>query len=55
VKAVFLKGSKQVIAERLGNRDHHSMNPTLLQGQFDTFEETRDAIVDSSLPTLPQV
>jgi gluconokinase len=45
VKIVYLKGSKEVIAERLRNRGDHFMNPDLLQSQFDTLEEPRDAIV----------
>jgi gluconokinase len=45
VKVVYLKGSNQVIAERLRNRADHFMNPTLLQSQFDTLEEPRDAII----------
>jgi 6-phosphogluconate dehydrogenase-like protein len=45
VKVVYLKGSKQVIAERLRHRADHFMNPVLLQSQFDTLEEPRDAII----------
>jgi gluconokinase len=45
VKVVYLKGSKEVIGERLRNRVGHFMNPELLQSQFDTLEEPRDAIV----------
>jgi len=45
VKIVYLKGSKEVIAERLRNRGGHFMNPDLLQSQFDTLEEPHDAIV----------
>jgi gluconokinase len=45
VKIVYLKGSKELIAARLRNRSSHFMNPDLLQGQFDTLEEPRDAIV----------
>ena len=45
VKVVYLKGSKEVIAERLRNRGGHFMNPDLLQSQFDTLEEPGDAIV----------
>ena len=45
VKVVYLKGSKEVIAERLRNRGGHFMNPDLLQSQFDTLEEPHDAIV----------
>jgi gluconokinase len=51
VKIVFLKGSKELIAERLRSRGTHFMNPDLLQSQFDTLEEPRDAIVvDIALP-----
>ena len=45
VKVVYLKGSKEVIGERLRDRVGHFMNPDLLQSQFDTLEEPRDAIV----------
>jgi gluconokinase len=45
VKVVYLKGSKEVIAERLRNRGGHFMNPDLLQSQFDTLEEPDEAIV----------
>ncbi len=45
VKIVYLKGSKEMIAEWLRNRGAHFMNPDLLQSQFDTLEEPRDAIV----------
>ncbi|MGA7869377.1 MAG: gluconokinase [Candidatus Binatus sp.] len=45
VRVVYLKGSKQVIADRLRERTGHFMNPDLLQSQFDTLEEPRDAIV----------
>ena len=45
VKVVYLKGSKELVAERLRNRAGHFMNPDLLQSQNDTLEEPRDAIV----------
>jgi gluconokinase len=45
VKIVYLKGSKEVLAERLRDRSGHFMNPDLLQSQFDTLEEPHDAIV----------
>ena len=45
VKVVYLKGSKELIAERLRNRTGHFMNPDLLQSQIDTLEEPRDAVV----------
>lgn len=42
---VYLKGSKELIAERLKSRSGHYMNPNLLQSQIDTLEEPSDAIV----------
>jgi gluconokinase len=45
VKIVFLKGSAELIASRIQSRIGHFMSPTLLQSQFDTLEEPRDAIV----------
>lgn len=49
VKLVYLKASPEQIAERLRNRKGHFMNPDLVQSQFDTLEEPRDAmVVDAS-------
>jgi len=45
VKIIFLKGSPELIASRIQNRIGHFMNPALLQSQFDTLEEPRDAII----------
>lgn len=45
VKIVYLKGSKELITERLRRRIGHFMNPDLLQSQFDTLEEPCNAIV----------
>ena len=45
VKVVYLKASQKQIADRLRTRTGHFMNPDLLQSQFDTLEEPRDAIV----------
>ena len=45
VKVVYLKGSKEIIAERLSHRSGHFMNTDLLQSQFDTLDEPRDAII----------
>lgn len=42
---VYLKGSKELIAERLKSRSGHYMNPNLLQSQIDTLEEPSDALV----------
>jgi gluconokinase len=44
-RLVYLRGSKAVIAPRLAGRGGHFMNPGLLDSQFATLEEPRDAIV----------
>ncbi|MCF4966152.1 gluconokinase [Nostoc sp. CMAA1605] len=44
VKLVYLKGSYNVIQQRLQARQNHYMNPTLLTSQFTTLEEPIDAV-----------
>jgi gluconokinase len=44
-RLVYLRGSKATIAPRLAGRGGHFMNPALLDSQFATLEEPRDAIV----------
>ncbi len=44
-RLVYLRGEKTVIAARLAARRGHYMNPALLDSQFATLEEPRDAIV----------
>lgn len=39
VRFVFLRGSREVIAERLADRRGHFMPPSLLESQFATLEE----------------
>ena len=39
VRIVYLKGSFELINQRLSNRENHFMNQELLQSQFDTLEE----------------
>lgn len=39
VRLVYLKGSFELINQRLRNRTNHFMNQELLQSQFDTLEE----------------
>ncbi len=51
MKLVYLKGSFELIKQRLQERSHHYMPLELLQSQFDTLEEPTDAIkVDISEP-----
>jgi gluconokinase len=42
VTLVYLKGEEQRIAQRLAQRQHHYMPPSLLQSQFATLEEPGD-------------
>lgn len=52
VKLVYLKGSYQLIYNRLQMRQNHYMSAELLNSQFDLLEEPTDAIsVDISAPT----
>lgn len=47
---VYLKGSKELIRQRMEQRDHF-MPPALLDSQFNTLEDPSDAIVvDVALP-----
>lgn len=66
VRFVFLKGTSELIAERLAQRKGHFMPPGLLASQFDTLEppeagehvvtvsidETVEAIVDGIVRQL---
>ncbi|KAF3889781.1 MULTISPECIES: gluconokinase [Nostocales] len=53
-KLVYLKGSYQLIQQRLHERQNHYMSEKLLNTQFETLEEPSDAIhVEVSAP--PQV
>ena len=45
VKVVYLKGSQQVITQRLAGRPSHFMNPALLESQFQILEEPDEAQV----------
>lgn len=51
VRIVYLKGSKELIGQRLASRVHRYMPPTLLDSQFATLEEPRDSIVVEVLTT----
>lgn len=45
LRFIYLKGSREVIARRLGERKGHFMPAALLDSQFATLEEPKDAIV----------
>ena len=51
VKIVYLKGIASVLHARLEGRKGHYMKPNMLQSQFETLEEPREALVlDVRLP-----
>ena len=45
VPVVYLRGSRELIAERLKERHGHYMDPNLLPSQFATLEEPQGALV----------
>lgn len=45
LKIIYLKGDFQTIQKRLSNRKSHFMPAGLLQSQFDTLEEPKNAII----------
>lgn len=45
VAIVFLRGDRKTIRRRVEERDGHFMPPDLLDSQFDSLEEPRDAVV----------
>jgi len=50
VRSVYLKGSYELIQDRIGQRQHPYMDNNLLKSQFKTLEEPEDGlIVDISL------
>ena len=50
VRFVYLKGDRETIAERLLERRDHYMNPKLLDSQFETLEEPKDALeIDAAM------
>src|SRR5262249_42659557 len=53
VRFVYLKVSEPAVRERLAKRRRHFFNPALLESQFATLEEPRDAlVVDAERPDL---
>jgi gluconokinase len=51
IKLVYLRGSPELLTERLGGRTGHFMKPGMLASQLATLEEPRDALVaDIALP-----
>lgn len=52
---IYLRGSKECIAQRLSKRTDHFMPPALLESQFATLEEPVDALTVSIDQPLPEV
>jgi gluconokinase len=51
VRLVYLKGTHDLIQQRLAHRTGHFMGPQLLESQFAALEEPLDALVlDAALP-----
>jgi gluconokinase len=51
VRLIYLKGSYELIQERLLNREEHFMKPSMLDSQFDALEEPEpSAHIDASQP-----
>jgi gluconokinase len=55
VRLVYLHGDFSLIAQRLGERHGHYMNPGLLRSQFDTLEAPEDAVSVDVSGTVPEI
>ncbi|MGH7906298.1 MAG: gluconokinase [Candidatus Binataceae bacterium] len=55
IRIVYLKGSLELISQRLARRRGHFFDRRLLQSQFDILEEPRDAIVEDIALTPEQI
>ncbi|HEY4295135.1 MAG TPA: gluconokinase [Paraburkholderia sp.] len=52
---VYLKGTREVLSERLGHRTGHFFDPSLLQSQLDTLEEPgADEAITVSIELTPE-
>jgi gluconokinase len=55
VKLVYLRGGRELIADRLTQRQGHYMDPNLLASQFATLEEPQDAVVVGVEADVPEI
>lgn len=55
VRFVYLKGTADLIRDRLESRKGHYMNPTLLSSQFNALEEPKDAVYVDISPEPPHI
>ena len=54
-RVLYLRGSREELAERLARRRGHFFDPALLESQFDALEEPTDALVVDVGPDLDTV
>ena len=54
-RLVYLRGTAELLAERLAGRRGHFFNPALLQSQLDTLEEPGDALIVDIAQPLPDI
>ena len=54
VRFVYLKGSFEVLHERLKSRTGHFFDPSLLKSQLDTLEEPADEAIEVSIELTPE-
>jgi gluconokinase len=55
VRLVYLRGSPELISQRLAQRYGHYMDPNLLASQFATLEEPEEAIVVDVDAEVPEI
>lgn len=55
VRLVYLRGSRELIADRLSQRHGHYMDPNLLDSQLGTLEEPRCAITEDVAADVPEI
>lgn len=55
VKFVYLRGSFELIVQRLASRKGHYMNLDLLRSQLDTLEEPKNAVTIDAGPPVDQL
>jgi len=54
VKLIYLRGSRELIADRLAQRKHHFAGVSILDDQFATLEEPRNADVVIDIKESPE-
>src|SRR5664279_6263265 len=54
VKLVYLRGSRELISQRLSQRQGHYMDPSLLPSQFAALEEPRKAVIVETGADVPE-